>query len=215
MKQRQRTRRRLSTIAVATTIALFSVAAAFAPPPSSLITKQQRIISTSLQSTSSQNRPLSSEEELTIEGYSRCLSPREAKQSVKNESRQYSIIDRKPRWQKPLSLISKGVKKVITKKPKKPGSLILLRCGESKWTKTGRFTGWGEYNIIYRRHILRKHVFMCIVHVHIMCSLLQVLTHELSISKQFHNNDPKHDDQPTQTLSNQEYSKWNMPLASS
>ncbi len=143
MIKTQRTRRRLSTKAVATTIALlFSFTAAFAPR-SSLITKQQRIISsTYLHSTTSQ--PPSSSEELTIEGYSRCLSPREAKRSVKNESRQYSIIDRKPRWQKPLSFISKGVKKVITKKPKKPGSLILLRCGESKWTKTGRFTGWGE-----------------------------------------------------------------------
>jgi len=36
---------------------------------------------------------------------------------------------------------------VITK-PKKPGSLILLRCGESKWTKTGRFTGWADPDII-------------------------------------------------------------------
>ena len=145
-KQRTARRRRLSTTVVAaTTIALLSVAAtisAFAPPPLS-----ERIISTatvSLQSTSSQNPSSSSDEELTIEGYSRCLSPREAKRSVKNESRQYSIIDRKPKWQRPLSLVSKGVKKVITQKPKKPGSLILLRCGESKWTKTGRFTGWGE-----------------------------------------------------------------------
>lgn len=153
MMKTQRTRRRLTTTVVAaTTIAILSVTAAisaFAPPASSLITKQQRTISTfSLQSTSSQDptqpQPQSSEEELTIEGYSRCLSPREAKRSVKNESRQYSIIDRKPKWQKPLSWVSKGVKKVIAKKPKKPGSLILLRCGESKWTKTGRFTGWGE-----------------------------------------------------------------------
>ncbi len=158
MKTQRRTRP-IATV-VATTIALLSVTAAFAPPPSSLITQQQqqqRIISTcSLQSTSSQDpQDLSSpsEEEFTIEGYSRCLSPREAKQSVKNESRQYSIIDRKPRWQKPLSLVSKGVKKVITK-PKKPGSLILLRCGESKWTKTGRFTGWGEYEMIILSCIL-------------------------------------------------------------
>lgn len=148
MKTQRRTRP-IATV-VATTIALLSVTAAFAPPPSSLITKQ--ISTCSLQSTSSQDpqdpsSPSPSEEEFTIEGYSRCLSPREAKQSVKNESRQYSIIDRKPKWQKPLSLVSKGVKKVITK-PKKPGSLILLRCGESKWTKTGRFTGWADPDII-------------------------------------------------------------------
>jgi len=30
----------------------------------------------------------------------------------------------------------------------KPGSLILLRCGESEWTKTGRFTGWADPDLI-------------------------------------------------------------------
>jgi len=30
----------------------------------------------------------------------------------------------------------------------KPGSLILLRCGESEWTKTGRFTGWADVDLV-------------------------------------------------------------------
>ena len=30
----------------------------------------------------------------------------------------------------------------------KPGSLILLRCGESEWTKTGRFTGWADPDLV-------------------------------------------------------------------
>lgn len=113
-----------------------SLTFAFAPPSS--ITSSQR--SSALHSSTQ-------DEEFTIEGYSRCLSPAEAKRSVKNESRQYSIIDRNPKWQKPLSVVSKVAKKVVTRK-KKPGSLILLRCGESKWTKTGRFTGWADPDII-------------------------------------------------------------------
>ena len=105
---------------------------------------------------SSTRRTPTSDEQITIESYSRCLSPWEAKQSVKRESRQYSIIDRRPRWQKPLTLISKGVKKIVPKRKKTPGSLILLRCGESSWTKTGRFTGWGESLL----------EFTLIIHVH-------------------------------------------------
>ena len=97
------------------------------------------------------------EEEFTIEGYSRCLSPTEAKKSILDESRQYSIIDRRPKWQralrKPVKLLTKPIAKVISSKvlrnkPTKPGSLILLRCGESSWTKTGRFTGWADPDII-------------------------------------------------------------------
>ena len=100
---------------------------------------------------------LTEQEEFTIEGYSRCLSPTEAKKSILDESRQYSIIDRRPKWQralrKPMKLLTKPISKVISSKilrnkPTKPGSLILLRCGESSWTKTGRFTGWADPDII-------------------------------------------------------------------
>lgn len=149
MKKQRIRRLRLITIVTVVPLSAATIISAFSPPSSSsLLVTNQRKISTvpHLQSTSSNSQDASSDEELTIEGYSRCLSPWEAKRSVNNESRQYSIIDRKPKWQKPLSVITKGVKKVMTKKVK-PGSLILLRCGESKWTKTGRFTGWGEYII--------------------------------------------------------------------
>jgi len=44
----------------------------------------------------------SSGEDITIEQYSRCLSPYEEKQSIKKEERQYSIVDVKPRWQRAL-----------------------------------------------------------------------------------------------------------------
>jgi 2,3-bisphosphoglycerate-dependent phosphoglycerate mutase len=35
-----------------------------------------------------------------------------------------------------------------TNPKKKMGSLILLRCGESTWTKTGRFTGWADPDLV-------------------------------------------------------------------
>ena len=31
---------------------------------------------------------------------------------------------------------------------KKPGQLILMRCGESEWTKSGRFTGWADPDLV-------------------------------------------------------------------
>eukprot|EP00956_Cyclotella_meneghiniana_P003443 scaffold4177_cov86-Cyclotella_meneghiniana.AAC.7 len=109
-------------------------------------------------------------EDITIEQYSRCLSPKEEKQSIKREASLYSIVDARPRWQrvliylnytlispqsspckgKPFTLLSRTssslLRKAVGSSPssstKKPGSLILLRCGESEWTKSGRFTGW-------------------------------------------------------------------------
>lgn len=35
-----------------------------------------------------------------------------------------------------------------SEKTSKPGELILLRCGESEWTKTGRFTGWADPDLV-------------------------------------------------------------------
>ena len=160
--KKQRIRTTAALVVVSACAAATTTISAFTAPSSSslrLDTKNQRKIFSPLHSSSSSNnnpQDSSSDEELTIAEYSRCLSPWEAKRSVNNESRQYSIIDRKPRWQKPLSVITRGVKKVVMKqKVKKPGSLILVRCGESKWTKTGRFTGWGEYTDQY--------TFICIM----------------------------------------------------
>ena len=55
-------------------------------------------------------------EEITIDQYSRCLSPSQQKQSIRDESNQYSIIDSRPQWQnnllKPVKLVGKAVNKV-------------------------------------------------------------------------------------------------------
>ena len=155
MKQLPPTTTIIRLLVVVALSSAVTVVSAFAPSSSSLLLPSSTFLCSSSSSSSSnqddqQQLPTSSssssDEEFTIEGYSRCLSPWEAKQSVKQESNQYSIIDRRPKWEKPLQLLSKPFKRLLmtrTRK-KKPGSLILLRCGESKWTKTGRFTGWGE-----------------------------------------------------------------------
>jgi len=115
----------------------------------------------------------SNEEEITIDQYSRCLSPTEEKQSIKKETSQYSIIDPRPKWQsnllKPIKFTGRSLSKIgnsVTKvgssikrivvsnsggsksSKKQPGQLILLRCGESEWTKNGRFTGWADVDLV-------------------------------------------------------------------
>ena len=85
-----------------------------------------------------------------LEQYSRCLSPVEARRSVRDELGSYSIIDSRKSLlgriaRGPARLLGRAVAGVAGRKgAKKPGSLILLRCGESEWTKTGRFTGWAD-----------------------------------------------------------------------
>ena len=111
------------------------------------------------------------EEQITIDQYSRCLSPYEEKQSIKKETSQYSIIDPRPKWQsnllKPINFTGRSLSKLgnsVTKvgssikrivrsgnaksSSKQPGQLILLRCGESEWTKNGRFTGWADVDLV-------------------------------------------------------------------
>lgn len=48
-------------------------------------------------------------------------------------------------WQKVLLAPIKVTKKILPKKAKKkPGALILLRCGESTWNANQTFTGWAD-----------------------------------------------------------------------
>lgn len=69
---------------------------AFTPSPSKLPLNKQSVLR-------------EQEESITIDQYSRCLSPYQEKQSIKNESRQYAIIDARPQWQsnllKPVKLL--------------------------------------------------------------------------------------------------------------
>ena len=133
---------------------------------STLHTNYKSTTTTLLQSTSSNE-----EEQITIDQYSRCLSPSEEKQSIKKETSQYSIIDPRPKWQsailKPIKFtgrslsklgnsvtkVGSSIKRLVksgnsTSSKKQPGQLILLRCGESEWTKNGRFTGWADVDLV-------------------------------------------------------------------
>ena len=128
------------------------------------------IVLHSSSSSSSSTTTTTAEEEITIDQYSRCLSPYEERQSIKNETSQYSIIDTQPKWQrimlKPIKLVGRATNKVgrtlsnvlspvsgsegegRSVQKKKPGQLILMRCGESEWTKSGRFTGWADPDLV-------------------------------------------------------------------
>ncbi|KAL3775441.1 hypothetical protein ACHAWO_000671 [Cyclotella atomus] len=128
--------------------------------PNSFSSPLQKNIHHSTTTTALNSKPDtgSSAEDITIEQYSRCLSPSEEKRSIKKEERQYSIVDARPRWQrllgKPFKVVSRTASSLSRKvgssssSSKKPGSLILLRCGESEWTKTGRFTGWADPDLV-------------------------------------------------------------------
>lgn len=64
------------------------------------------------------------------EGYSHCLSPHEEKRRVMAE------LDQKvPLWKK-------AVRKLGPRRTTKPGTLILLRCCESRFNLNNTFTGW-------------------------------------------------------------------------
>ena len=80
--------------------------------------------------------------------YSRCLTPKEERDSVLNED-EFSLFDKKTkrRWQR-LQIIKSirklGRKIILKKSPPKPGNLILVRGGESEWNTNKTFTGWAD-----------------------------------------------------------------------
>ena len=80
--------------------------------------------------------------------YSRCLTPKEERDSVLNED-EYSLFDKrtKRRWQR-LQII-KSIRKLMRninlgRSSPKPGNLILVRGGESDWNTNKTFTGWAD-----------------------------------------------------------------------
>ena len=66
------------------------------------------------------------------EGYTRCLSPREELWDVRSEF----LENTRPVWQRVLRRLFRK------RRTTRPGSLILLRCGQSELNQNSTFTGW-------------------------------------------------------------------------
>jgi len=92
-------------------------------------------------------------EDNSIAEYSRCLTPRQERDQINKELG----FSTGPRWKKvakkPFKTIGRFVKRYVEGK-KNPGTLILVRCGESDFSTNFTFTGMLEicfrcsYNIL-------------------------------------------------------------------
>ena len=94
---------------------------------------------------------------LDEKGYflSRMLSPRplpvEKTDDEENEDG-WSDMRRVKRWKKVAKLPAKVFNKLIFDKPfQEPGTLILVRHGESTWNANQTFTGWSDYSDLSER----------------------------------------------------------------
>jgi 2,3-bisphosphoglycerate-dependent phosphoglycerate mutase len=72
------------------------------------------------------------------EGYARCLSPREERREVEAEFIE-GQSKRKALWTRSKSFF---LGKLSRRRQQKPGTLILLRCGQSTLNQNATFTGW-------------------------------------------------------------------------
>ena len=92
---------------------------------------------------------------------------RRERRAIRDESSRYAIIDddaaNRRRGSGPLggrmNRLARAASSIATglvggeggnvgNRNNRPGSLILLRCGESEWTRSGRFTGWADPDLI-------------------------------------------------------------------
>ena len=53
------------------------------------------------------------------------------------------MLSKNPLWQRPFKKLYRGVKRITLGK-KEPGTLILVRHGESEWNANKTFTGWAD-----------------------------------------------------------------------
>ena len=86
---------------------------------------------------------------------SRMLSPRPlpaVKQDDEENEDGWSDMRRVKRWKKVAKLPAKLFNKLIFDKPfQEPGTLILVRHGESTWNANQTFTGWSDYSDLSER----------------------------------------------------------------
>lgn len=85
----------------------------------------------------------SSNEDNSIEKYSRCLTPRQERDQI-NEELGLKVDSRwKKVAKKPFKMIGKTIQRSLEGR-KSPGTLILVRGGESEFSKNFTFTGWSD-----------------------------------------------------------------------
>jgi hypothetical protein len=75
--------------------------------------------------------------------YSRSLSPRQERTQVLKEYTE--LYDEGPKWRRRfLRPFLSTLRRLFPKHINKPGTLILIKSGESTWKKKGIFTGWAN-----------------------------------------------------------------------
>ncbi len=116
--------------------------------PSDSITTKTAGPTTSSSSTSSSpfTATISIDEDKSFEEYSRCLSPQEEYDQINSE---LGLKSNAPKWKKLVS--RKSLRRVVKagkrlvglnhEYVKQPGTLILVRSGESEFSKNYTFTG--------------------------------------------------------------------------
>ncbi len=88
------------------------------------------------------------------ESYSRCLTPKQAMNSVLRERNEYAIVDGESFSQR-IARVIRGVFR--RQKTKKPGKLVLLLNGESTWNANHTFTGWEDPPLTDKGKLICQH----------------------------------------------------------
>jgi Histidine phosphatase superfamily (branch 1) len=102
----------------------------------------QRLHRFSLQVRQATNTPSIIDDEHD-DDYSRSLSPRQERTQVLKEYT--ALYDEGPRWRRRfLRPFQSTLRRLFPKHINKPGTLILIKSGESTWKKKGIFTGWAN-----------------------------------------------------------------------
>eukprot|EP00557_Chaetoceros_sp_GSL56_P007505 CAMPEP_0176496534 /NCGR_PEP_ID=MMETSP0200_2-20121128/11244_1 /TAXON_ID=947934 /ORGANISM="Chaetoceros sp., Strain GSL56" /LENGTH=724 /DNA_ID=CAMNT_0017894491 /DNA_START=1078 /DNA_END=3252 /DNA_ORIENTATION=- len=86
---------------------------------------------------------VSSNEDNSIEKYSRCLTPSQERDQI-NEELGFKVDSRwKKAAKKPVKFVGKTIRRTL-EGTKSPGTLILVRGGESEFSRNFTFTGWSD-----------------------------------------------------------------------
>ena len=84
------------------------------------------------------------EYEEDFDAYARDMDPREARCQVDRETKEFVIVDRTSLWLRALRKTFRVLFGGNRKLKKKPGKLILMRCGTSLCNQNQTFTGWAD-----------------------------------------------------------------------